>query len=242
MALSESSELVGSSASRTSGLDRSALMIATFCFKPPLAFLIGSVQKLTGLLAGTMIHNSGYHFVRIGRNLERADMTSRLLDTMTMGTFLDDNQEQISPYDYVLCMNVLKSLSAYQSYRQQESTAISRSIVQKFVLQNHDFPRSVLHCLSEIRNSIQKLPRHITLIRHLNRIIRVVETTNVAVFNSKQLHRFMDSLQRNIGSFHKDFSDTYFAVLEIASNRHTSRNSKKSISRKHGARPVKEIA
>ncbi|WP_455206457.1 alpha-E domain-containing protein [Kaarinaea lacus] len=204
--------------------------------------LIGSVQQLTGLLAGTMIHNSGYHFVRIGRNLERADMTSRLLDTITMGTFVDGDQEQISPYDYALCMNVLKSLSAYQSYRQQESTAISRAIVQKFVLQNNDFPRAVLHCLYEIQNSIQKLPRHITLIRHLNRIIRVVETTNIAAFNSKQLHRFIDILQRDIGSFHQYFSDTYFAVLQIPARHNPGKNRKKSNLPKHYTRPTKESA
>jgi uncharacterized alpha-E superfamily protein len=183
-----------------------------------LAFLIGSVQQLTGLLAGTMIHNSGYHFVRIGRNLERADMTSRLLDTLTMGTFLNENQAEISPYDYALCMNVLRSLSAYQSYRQQESTAISREIVQKFVLQDKDFPRSILHCLYEIQNSTQRLPRHASLIRQVNRIIRVVEKSNVAAFNSRQLHRFMDTLQRDIGKVHSSFSDTYFAVLEIATS------------------------
>lgn len=192
-----------------------------------LAFLIGSVQQLTGLLAGTMTHNSGYHFVRIGRNLERADMTSRLLDTLTMETFVDDNETQISPYDYALCMNLLRSLSAYQSYRQQESTAINRTIVQKFVLQDRDFPRAVLHCLYEIQNSIQKLPRHITLIRHLNRIIRIAETTNVAALNSRQLHKFMDTLQRDIGHFHTSFSDTYFAVLEIASKKPSRQGGKK---------------
>ena len=191
-----------------------------------LAFLIGSVQQLTGLLAGTMTHNSGYHFVRIGRNLERADMTSRLLDTVTMGTFLDDDQEQISPYDSVLCMNVLKSLSAYQSYLQQESVT-SRSNVQKFVLQDQDFPRAVLYCLHEIQSSVQKLPRHIPLIRYLNRIIRVVETTNVAAFNSRQLHKFTDTLQRDIGSFHTVFSDTYFSVLELAGSSPSGEKGKK---------------
>jgi len=191
--------------------------------------LIGSVQQLTGLLAGTMIHNSGYHFVRIGRNLERADMTSRLLDTITVETFLDDGKEQISPYDYALCMNVLKSLSAYQSYRQQESTAVSRAIVQKFVLQNNDFPRAVLHCLGEIQNSVQKLPRHITLIRHLNRIIEIVETTNVAAFNSRKLHSFMDTLQRDIGNFHNFFSNNYFAALDVKTRQSPTKDNKKIV-------------
>jgi len=196
-----------------------------------LEFLIGSVQQLTGVLAGTMIHNAGYQFVRIGRNLERADMTSRLLDTITMGTFIDEDQQQISSYDNVLCLNLLKSLSAYQGYRQQESAVIGRANVQKYVLQNGMFPRSVYYCLSEIHHSIQKLPRHITLIRHLNCIIRLVETSKVASLKSGQLHKFMDTLQRDIGKFHHQISKNYFEVKEVAPRHMAKGPVKKAVKR-----------
>lgn len=206
-----------------------------------LAFLIGEVQQLTGLLAGTMTHNYGYHFVRIGRNLERADMTSRILDTMTVETFLDETQEDITPYDYVLWMNVLKSLSAYQSYRQEVQTAVSRGSVLEFILQNRDFPRAILHCLYEIQNSTQKLPRHIKPIRNLNKVIRIVETTNVSALNSRQLHKFMDTLQLDIAGFHEDFSATYFTVLEIAPKRKSNQAGKKITTRKLRGAQAKSI-
>ena len=181
-----------------------------------LASLIGSVQQLTGLLAGTMTHNYGYHFVRIGRNLERADMTSRILDTMTVDTILDEGQEDITSHEYMLWMSVLKSLSAYQSYRQEVHTAVSRSVILKFVLKHTDFPRAILHCLLEIQNSTQKLPRHIKPIRLLNRMIRIVEMTKVEGLNTGQQHKFMDQLQLDFADFHRCFSETYFSVLEIA--------------------------
>ncbi|WP_455375495.1 alpha-E domain-containing protein [Kaarinaea lacus] len=197
-----------------------------------LASLIGGVQQLTGLLAGTMTHNYGYHFVRIGRNLERADMTSRILDTMTVETILDEGQEDITSYEYMLWMSVLKSLSAYQSYRQEVHTVVSRSTILKFILKHRDFPRAILHCLREIQNSTQKLPRHIKPIRQLNRIIRIVETTKVEGLNSKQQHKFMDHLQLDIADFHKSFSETYFAVLEIAPRKKSDIEGKKITTRK----------
>lgn len=203
-----------------------------------LAFLIGSVQQLTGILAGTMTHNSGYHFVRIGRNLERADMTSRILDTISVDALLEEGQEANTAYDYVLWMNVLKSLSAYQSYRHEVQATVSRGNVLKFVLQNLVFPRAVLYCLYEIQNSIQRLPRHIKSIRLLNNIIRQVESANVSALNAKALHRFMDQLQREIANFHKHFSTTYFAVLEIADKRPSSKPGKKITTRKLKTRPV----
>ena len=207
-----------------------------------LAFLIGSIQQLTGLLAGTMSHNSGYHFVRIGRNLERADMTSRILDTMTVDTFLDEDQEQITPYDYVLWMNVLKSLSAYQSYRQEVQASVSRGNVLTYVMQNKEFPRTILHCLYEIQNSTQKLPRHLKPIRYLNRTIRLVETTNVSALNSKKLHRFMDALQLDVANFHTHFRKTYFTMLEVAPKRRSSKEGKMITTRKLQTRPTQTKA
>lgn len=192
-----------------------------------LALLIGSVQQLTGLLAGTMSHNSSYHFVRIGRNLERADMTSRILDTMNVNTFAGDDQEQHFHYDYVLWMNVLKSLSAYQSYRQEAQASVSRGNVLTFVIQNTNFPRTILHCLYEIQNSTQKLPRHLKPIRSLNRTIRMVETTNVSALNSKMLHRFMDTLQLDAAKFHTHFRNTYFTMLEMAPKSRSEKEVKK---------------
>lgn len=197
-----------------------------------LSSLIGSVQQLTGLLAGTMIHNAGYHFVRIGRNLERADMTSRILDTMSLNTFLDESVETVSYYDYVLWMNVLKSLSAYQSYRQEIHTAVSHDNVLKFILQNEDFPRAIAHCLHEIQNSMQRLPRHMKPIRSLNRIIRNVETAKVATLSSKTLHQFMDNLQIEIASFNKSFSSNYFSVIEITPDQQPDKPREKITSQK----------
>ena len=45
-----------------------------------LAEVVQRCQGITGLLAGTMSHDAAYQFVRLGRNLERADMTTRVLD------------------------------------------------------------------------------------------------------------------------------------------------------------------
>ena len=205
-----------------------------------LAFLIGSVQQLTGLLAGTMTHNYGYHFVRIGRNLERADMTSRILDTMTVETFLDEDQESITPYDYVLWMNVLKSLSAYQSYRQEVQTAVSRGNVLEFVMQNTDFPRAILYCFYEIQNSTQKLPRHLRPIRALNKTISMVKTTDFSKLNSKKLHKFMDNVQLDVANFNQRFSETYFAVLEVAPKRRSAKSGKKISTRKLRSKSVSD--
>ena len=42
--------------------------------------LSSGAQTITGILSGTMTHDESYNFLRMGRNLERADMTTRIID------------------------------------------------------------------------------------------------------------------------------------------------------------------
>ncbi|HYN76820.1 MAG TPA: alpha-E domain-containing protein, partial [Lamprocystis sp. (in: g-proteobacteria)] len=44
-----------------------------------LKHIIQSAQGFNGLLSGTMLHDQGYEFLHLGRFLERADMTTRII-------------------------------------------------------------------------------------------------------------------------------------------------------------------
>ena len=200
-----------------------------------LSFLIGGVQRLTGLLAGTMTHNHGYHFVRIGRNLERADMTSRILDTMSVNLFPKEHVE-VEALSYILWMSILNSLSAYQSYRQEVQTAVTHDSVVKFILHHRNFPRAIYHCLCEIQNSLQQLPRHMRSIRYINRVMRKIEHVDVSELQDKHLRDFMDELQRNFAMLNAVLASTYFDVSEKKPKpvRRTTAGHKK----KGGSKPV----
>jgi uncharacterized alpha-E superfamily protein len=44
--------------------------------------IILGAQTITGLLAGTMLQDNSYDFLKAGRNLVRADMTTRIIDVI----------------------------------------------------------------------------------------------------------------------------------------------------------------
>ena len=55
--------------------------------RAPHAFLSAvklASQQFVGIADGTMTHNEAWHFGQLGRSLERADKTSRILDVMTL--------------------------------------------------------------------------------------------------------------------------------------------------------------
>ena len=180
-----------------------------------LGYIIGSTQAITGMLAGTMTHNYGYDFLRIGRNLERADMTSRIIDVRS-ANLLPEETEDFMPYETIQWMSVLQSLSAYQNYRQQVQTRVQRGEVLKYLLQDVYFPRAFNHCIHEVQSSLKNLPRHMGPIRHLNHIIRSVETAQLDNISKKAVHRYIDDLQLQLAGLHGTISATYFAIQDEA--------------------------
>lgn len=186
-----------------------------------LKHIIQGVQQVTGLLAGTMSHTYAYDFVRVGRNLERADMTSRILDVRS-GNILPgqsaiqvqggqtQEQTELNPFENIQWMSVLKSLSAYQMYRQQVRVRVRGSDVIKFLLQDPWFPRTVCHCLGELEKSLSKLPKSQPLLEPIAHLKQRVSRTHVADLDKRALHTFVDEIQRGLGAIHQQMAATYF--------------------------------
>ena len=192
-----------------------------------LGHIIGSTQGITGLLAGTMTHNLGYDFLRMGRNLERADMTSRIIDVRS-ANLLPDEPESLMPYETIQWMSVLQSLSAYQNYRQQIQSRVQRGEVLKYLLQDIYFPRAFNHCLHEVQSSLKNLPRHMVPIRQLNNIIRNVETTDMDKVSKKALHRYIDDLQLQLAKLHETIRATYFSIKDEPAEKPKKKKLKKA--------------
>jgi len=198
-----------------------------------LGYIIGSTQGITGLLAGTMTHNFGYDFLRMGRNLERADMSSRIIDVRS-ANLLPEESEDLMPYETIQWMSVLQSLSAYQNYRQQVQSRVQRGEVLKYLLQDIYFPRAINHCLHEVQSSMKNLPRHNSPLRHLNQIIRSVETAPLEKIAKRTLHRYIDNFQLQLAQLHQTISTTYFSIQEERESKSRKKKSKPSSANKKG--------
>ena len=73
-------------------------------------------QTITGSLEGTMNRNDAYTFLLLGRHVERADMTSRIIDVRS-AQLLPEDAPELRPFDTIQWMSVLRSLSGYEMYR-----------------------------------------------------------------------------------------------------------------------------
>ncbi len=178
--------------------------------------IIVGCQQLTGLLAGTLSHNHVYRFIRMGRNLERADMTTRIVDVGSSNLLPDltalnsVESENTDPYQDILWMSVLRSLSAYQMYRQHVQGRVNAEDVVKFLMQDKQFPRAVSYCLLQVKNGIEELSHNEKALRQVNKVLRHVQKGNIPKLLSRGLFQHIDELQVEIAQIHDRIADAWF--------------------------------
>ena len=172
--------------------------------------ILGRCHQLMGLLASNMSNDLAYKFFTIGRNLERADMTTRILD---VGCFnlIDARGGQSQQHDNILWMSVLRSLSAYQAYRQAIRERVAGEHVVRFLLNDESFPRSVAHCLFEVQRTVSTMPRNTIPARRINQVIKKIHKQDVVKLLAEQhLSDFIDQIQKEISATHEVLAHHWF--------------------------------
>ncbi|MDD5461457.1 MAG: alpha-E domain-containing protein [Methylococcales bacterium] len=176
--------------------------------------ILKGCQRFTGLLSGYMSHNNPYRFIRLGRNLERADMTSRILDLASL-LLSDSRSDEMRQYETILWMNILKSLNALLMYRQQMHSRINGDDVLNFLLLDKNLPRSVGCCIAEISDSINRLPNHDALPEKVIELERYVQAIDTHHTTQVQLRGILDDLQNKLGELHRQIADNWFLAMTV---------------------------
>ncbi len=174
-------------------------------------------QTFVGLSGGAMSADPGYEFLCIGRILERADMTTRIIDVRS-ASLIPKETSGLLPFENIQWISVLKSLTAYQMYRQHVQARVRRAEALRFLLLDDDFPRSVYRCVVLVNESLDELPKREAPKGAVARLKKLVKSGNIAKMaeSNSALHKFIDELQIEFGQIHNEIVRTYFHVEEPA--------------------------
>ena len=114
-----------------------------------------------GLADNTMVRGPAWHFLRIGKFLERAQMSCRILDVKRKTLGLAPHEEG-RPLDVHQWQSLLRSLSGYEPYRRVYDARVQPERVLEFVLKNPDFPRALVHGLLQLCEALHAVsgPNH----------------------------------------------------------------------------------
>ena len=113
------------------------------------------ILLLYGLADNTMARTEGWYFRELGKYLERADKTSRILD-VKYHILLPSPEEVGTPLDFLHWIALLKSVTGFNMYRRLYGN-IDPSGVVEFLVLNKIFPRSVFYCLKEAEECLAKI-------------------------------------------------------------------------------------
>ena len=173
-----------------------------------LAEIIGRCQQINGSLRGTMSHHSPYQFLVLGQNIERADMTSRIVDVAA--AYVQHNERLVRRYGSSLWTNVLKSVSGFQMYRQYCQPQVEGFRVIDFLLRDVAFPRAIACCLETAKASCESLPRGEKTIASLDSVCELLGPLPEDRLTATEISTLMDTLQQRLGRVHQAVVDTWF--------------------------------
>ncbi len=173
-------------------------------------------QLFVGITYLTMTHNEAWHFARLGRLIERADMTSRILD-MKYFLLLPDPTYVGSPFDDIQWAALLRSASAFEMYRKRCGQIMPSQVVD-FLLLDRQFPRSVRYCLRKGERSLLAITgkaqsaHRSPAEEELGKLVARLERTDVGEVLAAGLHDWLDTLQCDLIKVGTAIFESFFAT------------------------------
>jgi uncharacterized alpha-E superfamily protein len=167
-----------------------------------------------GITDGTMSHGEGWHFARLGRMLERADKTSRILDVKYF--MILPNQEQGS-VDELQWSSVLRSVSGLQMFRKRHHGITPQRVVG-FLALDRLFPRAIMHCIDAANDSLHAISGSPVNTfwnaaeKSMGKLRSELAYVQVSEILASGLHEFLDSLQTRMNDVGTAIYDTFIGV------------------------------
>jgi len=178
-----------------------------------LMHVIDTCHIILGKITATMNHDQTYGFLRLGRNIERADMTTRVIDVRA-GNLLPKHTEELKPFDEIQWKSVLDSLAAYLVYRRCIHVRVRGDEVLDFLLKDLYFPRTLTYCLNEMEQCLKVLPSNGVPLKFLRRAQRLVKRADVDLLVKQDLNKFIDKLQLALMDVNEQLTIVYFQLQE----------------------------
>jgi uncharacterized alpha-E superfamily protein len=171
-----------------------------------------------GITDATMTHSEAWHFMRLGRMLERADKTSRILDVKYF-MLLPSAYDIGTPYDDIHWSAVLKSVSGFEMYRKKHGRISPHDVVD-FLVFEHEFPRAIRFCIASAGDSLHAVtgtpidPLRFRSEQLMGQLRAELDCASVEAVIRGGLHEYLDGLQFKINAIDASLRDD-FAIADL---------------------------
>lgn len=169
-----------------------------------------------GITDSTMHHDEGWHFAKLGRHLERADKTSRILDVKYF-ILLDKPEDVGTPIDNIQWAALLTSASALEMYR-KKFRQIAPDRIAEFLILDRRFPRAVRYCITEAEDALHSITGSVPgtynneADRKMGKLRSHLDYANIDEIINSGLHEYLDNFQLQLYEVGTAINDTFFNI------------------------------
>lgn len=189
--------------------------------RPFTASVKRTVAAIVGLFDNTVLLNEGREWLRCGLFIERADMTSRIVDAKYF-ILLPSPEDVGGTLDTYQWMGILRSASALEAFRKRYRGAITGVRVAELLMLDEDFPRSLLFCVAAFTRHFERAteatPRRQALLaaQELALLQLDLGAASAEEVVRDGLHEFIDEFQVRLGRVHEAMVDRIFRAVPAA--------------------------
>jgi uncharacterized alpha-E superfamily protein len=177
------------------------------------ALLKEGCQAHTGITEGTFYRDQSWCFYQIGRHLERADQTTRLLDIKLSTLLTGPNLSEIDAGQWNA---LLRAAAGYHAYRRVYPHGFEPTEVVGFMLLDGAFPRSVGLNLAQLEWHLTQLRTRYRLhggaaaLERADSMRAMLTQQTIEDMLEQGPSPFLDWLQRQFGALHNDVAAAFF--------------------------------
>jgi uncharacterized alpha-E superfamily protein len=183
-----------------------------------------SCLTVYGVASETMLRDDGWRFLALGRLLERAQMTCRLIEvgfsrleasggpSRRLAPVAGESPQGPDRADFHHWVAMLKSASSFEAYRRRYRSSMDPADVVEFLLLAPDLPRSVLFGLSSAQHQLEALTAggSSRASRRLGRLTAQLQYRDVGELFQLGLHDLLAEVQEGIVAVAEETAAEYF--------------------------------
>ena len=184
------------------------------------AWIKEECQTHTGITEGTFYRDQGWYFYQMGKYIERADQTTRLLDIKyhTLVPTVGDTPADGSTLDVSQWCTVLRSAAGYHAFRRVYPRGMTPATVAGFMLFNEGFPRSLVMCVRQIDGFLTRLRSRYSLRRgaeameSVDELLGALLSRPIEAVIREGLHDYLDWVQRQLILITSEIGQAFFGL------------------------------
>ncbi|HXF77493.1 MAG TPA: alpha-E domain-containing protein [Usitatibacter sp.] len=169
-----------------------------------------------GVTFGTLHRDDAYEFARLGTHMERADSTARILD-VKYHVLLPSVKDVGGAVDYYQWSAVLRSVSAFESYRKVYRDVITPLKLAELLILRDDIPRSLRFCLRQVHETlghVQNAQSGETL-RRAGQILSALQFGRISEIFAGGLHEYLTEFLQSMQDLSVHIQRSFFSASVV---------------------------